>query len=146
MFSGCVRRRLTVRSNPPGALVYIDDQEIGTTPVSTPFTYYGTRKIRLVKDGYETVTVLQTFPAPWYQHPGIDFVSENLVPREIRDERIVDFELHPQRIVPMQELLTRADELRGASLPTSGTPLSEPTATNCQPWGGPDAASGGSYP
>ena len=26
---GCVRRRLTIRSSPPGALVYIDDQEIG---------------------------------------------------------------------------------------------------------------------
>ncbi|HIA19592.1 MAG TPA: hypothetical protein EYN70_09295, partial [Planctomycetaceae bacterium] len=24
-----VRRRLTIRSDPPGALVYIDDQEIG---------------------------------------------------------------------------------------------------------------------
>src|SRR5687768_13584388 len=35
--SGCVRRRMTVRSNPPGAKVYVDDIEIGTTPVSTNF-------------------------------------------------------------------------------------------------------------
>lgn len=48
---GCVQRRMTVRSNPPGALVYVDDYQIGTTPVSTDFIYYGTRKIRLVKDG-----------------------------------------------------------------------------------------------
>ena len=27
--TGCVRRRLTVRSNPPGALVYVDNQQIG---------------------------------------------------------------------------------------------------------------------
>ena len=36
--TGCVRRRLTVRSNPPGALVYIDDRPIGKTPVSTPLS------------------------------------------------------------------------------------------------------------
>jgi len=29
--SGCVTRRMTIRSNPPGALVYVDDYEIGTT-------------------------------------------------------------------------------------------------------------------
>ena len=73
-----VRRRVTIRSTPPGALVYIDDQEIGVTPVSTSFTYYGTRKVQLVKDGYETVTVLRTFKPPWYQLPIIDFVTENL--------------------------------------------------------------------
>ena len=61
--TGCVRRRLTVRSEPP-ALAYIDDQEIGTTPVSTSYTYYGTRKIRLVRDGYETLTVLERFRPP----------------------------------------------------------------------------------
>jgi hypothetical protein len=64
---GCVRRRMTVRSNPPGALVFVDDQEVGTTPVSTGFTYYGTRKIQLMKDGFETLTVKQTFHPPWYQ-------------------------------------------------------------------------------
>lgn len=110
--TGCVQRRFTIRSNPPGALVYIDDYEIGTTPVSTDFTYYGTRKIRLVKDGYETLTVLQPVPTPWYETPGIDFVSENLVPGEIRDERILDYQLQPQIIVPTEQLLGRADELR----------------------------------
>ena len=58
---------MTVRSNPPGALVYVDDYQIGTTPVSTDFVYYGTRKIRLIKDGYDTLTVQQPFPVPWYE-------------------------------------------------------------------------------
>ena len=89
--TGCVQRRLTIRSNPPGALVYVDDYQIGTTPVSTDFVYYGTRKIRLVLSGYETLTVLQPIPTPWYEYPGLDFVSENLVPGEIRDERVVDY-------------------------------------------------------
>ena len=119
---GCVHRRLTIRTNPPGALVYIDDYEIGTTPVSTSFTYYGTRKIRLVKDGYETITVLQKIPAPWYQYFPLDFVSENLVPVDIRDERALDFQLVPQRIVPTELLLERAENLRMSNQPTGFLP------------------------
>ena len=109
---GCVRRRLTIRSNPPGAVVYVDEQRIGTTPVSTEFTYYGTRKVRLVKDGYETLSTLQTVRPPWYEIPPLDFVSENIVGRELRDERIWDFQLQPQQLVPTAELLTRANNLR----------------------------------
>ncbi len=117
--SGCVRRRLTVRSNPPGALVFIDGQEIGRTPVATPFTYYGTRKFRLVKDGFETMVVNQPFPAPWYQIPPIDFISENLVPNEIRDERVVDFELSPKSDTGMGDVLIQADQLRSMVQPAS---------------------------
>ena len=110
--TGCVQRRLTIRSNPPGALVYVDNHEIGVTPVATDFIYYGTRQIRLVKDGYETLTVLQGVPAPWYQFFPIDFFAENVVPGEIRDERVLDFNLTPQIIVQGDQLLERAEELR----------------------------------
>ena len=114
---GCVRRRLTVRTNPPGALVFIDGQEIGRTPVATPFTYYGTRKFRIVKDGYETISVNQPFSTPWYQIPPIDFISENLVPREIRDERVVDFELSPKTVAAPSEVMIQADQLRSMVRP-----------------------------
>ena len=76
---------LHVRTNPPGAVLYVDDNEIGVTPASHDFVYYGTRKIRLVKDGYETLTVLQPIPAPWYEFIGLDFIAENVIPR--RDSR-----------------------------------------------------------
>ncbi len=107
-----MRRRLTVRSTPPGALVFIDGQEIGRTPVSTQFTYYGTRNFRLVKDGYETISVNQRFPTPWYQVPPLDFVSENIVPREIRDERTVNFELVPKANVSTEDVLIHGEQLR----------------------------------
>src|SRR5262245_48203574 len=84
--SGCVRRRMTIVSNPPGAQVFIDKQEIGTTPVSTAYIYYGTREIQLAKDGYETVTVTRNFDPPWYQYPPLDFLAETVWPREVRDE------------------------------------------------------------
>jgi hypothetical protein len=114
--SGCVRRRLNVRTNPPGALVYVDNQQIGTTPCSVDFTYYGTREIRLIKPGFETLTVNQPIPAPWWQYPGIDFVSENLVAMKIRDNRTVTYNLAPQVIVPPQELVDRANQLRHDAL------------------------------
>jgi hypothetical protein len=114
--SGCVRRRLNVRTNPPGALVYVDNQQIGTTPCSVDFTYYGTREIRLIKPGFETLTVNQPIPAPWWQYPGIDFVSENLIGTKIRDNRTVTYNLSPQVIVPTQELVDRANQLRQDAL------------------------------
>lgn len=110
--NGCVRRRLNVRSNPSGALVYVDNQQIGTTPCSVDFTYYGTREIRLVKAGYETLTVNQPIPTPWYQIPPFDFVSENLVMTKIRDNRTVTYDLAPQLIVPTEQILDRANQLR----------------------------------
>ena len=111
-FGGCVERRMTVRTNPPGALLYVDDYQIGETPISTNFTYYGDRKIRLVKDGYETLTLLQPISTPWYEFFPLDFVAENLVPGEIRDQRTLDFQLKPQVVVPTEQLLSRAEDLR----------------------------------
>jgi hypothetical protein len=70
---------------------------------------------------------------PWYQVPPLDFVSENLVPTKIRDNRTVSYNLAPQLIVPTQQLLDRANQLRqntnqfpvtpaGASVPTGIMP------------------------
>jgi len=108
-------------------MVYIDDQQIGQTPVSTGFTYYGTRTITLVRDGYETTTVKHTFEPPWYQVPPLDFVSENLIVRELRDERVLDFTLEPQRMGSSEQLWRNAENLRQsaqqgfvAPLPNSG--------------------------
>jgi hypothetical protein len=118
---GCVQRRLTIRSNPPGAVVYVDDYEIGTTPVSTSFIYYGKRKVQLVKDGYETVTEMRDIPAPWYEWFPLDFVTENFVPGQIRDQRCLDFTLTPQLVVPPEQLLERGEALRRGVHATSGT-------------------------
>jgi hypothetical protein len=120
--SGCVRRRLTVRTAPAGATLYVDDQPIGETPVSTPFTYYGTRKIQIVKDNFETLTVKQVFNPPWYQYPVIDFIAENLWPWEIRDERVVDFQMIPQQIVPTERLLENGQQLRDSAAQGAITP------------------------
>jgi hypothetical protein len=131
--TGCVRRRLTVRTNPPGAQVFVDDQEIGTTPCSSAFVYYGTRKVTIMKDGYRTETIFQKIPPPWYQYPPLDLVTENFVPREIRDERVVDVQLVPQEIVPQQKLLDRAAALRESARSGTVTPMTAITTANPRP-------------
>jgi hypothetical protein len=110
--SGCVQRRLLIRSDPPGAVLYVDNLRMGTTPCAINYVYYGTREMRLVKDGFETLKVEQPLPAPWYQVPPLDFVADVLVPYEIRDVRSVTYRLQPQYIVPKEHLLARAEELR----------------------------------
>lgn len=112
---GCVRRRMTVRTSPPGAVVSVDNQVIGTTPAATTFTYYGTREIRVEKDGYRTETIRRRINPPWYEYPGIDFLAETLWPGELRDERIIDVQLVPQELQPADQVLDRADSLRQQS-------------------------------
>ena len=109
---GCVSRRLMVQSNPPGAMVLLEGQEKGYTPTGIDFTYYGTRELTLIKDGYETKTQLVPVRAPWYQWPVIEFFSDNLLPGRVTDRRSVQFELEPKRMVPNQELLNRGQTLR----------------------------------
>ena len=113
---GCVRRRMTVRTNPPGATVSVDNQVIGTTPAATSFVYYGTRELRIEKEGYRTETLLRKINPPWYEFPGLDFVSESLWPGEIRDERVIEVELVPKELEKTDEVVDRADALRSQSL------------------------------
>ncbi len=111
---------MILRTNPPGALAYVDDNEVGLTPVAISPIYYGSRKIRLVKDGYETQTFIQSVPPPWYEIPPLDFFSENVVPGKIRDQRTFDYQMWPQGVVPQEDLLTRAEDLRRGTQTATG--------------------------
>jgi hypothetical protein len=111
---------MIIRTNPPGALAYVDDNEVGLTPVAISPIYYGNRKIRLVKDGCETLTIIQSVPPPWYEIPPLDFVSETLVPGKIRDVRTFDYQLYPQAMVQQDALLGRAETLRHGTQTMTG--------------------------
>lgn len=138
--TGCVQRRLIIRSNPPLARVFVGDQEVGITPVAVNFTYYGTRQIKLVRDGYETLTDEVNLPAPWYEWTPIDFVSENVVPWTISDRREITYNLQAQFVVPMADLERRANEMRmagqvpaGPVPPRSASPGPPPAPTILPP-------------
>jgi hypothetical protein len=84
--------------------------------------------VTVIKDGYKTETLYHKFNPPWYQFPPLDFLTETLVPWEIRDERIVDVTLAPQEIVPEAALRGRAESLRRDAGSRQYVPL-DPAAT-----------------
>lgn len=118
-----MRRRLTITSDPPGALVYLNDQEIGKTPIAYNFIYSGAYKIRCSKDSYETKTVMHRVGTPWYLYPGVDFFSENFVPGQISDLQSCHVELEPKRVVPVNELLEEAVKMRNEAHSAAGVQL-----------------------
>lgn len=120
--SGCMHRRFTIRTDPPGAAVMVDGAELGFTPVSLDYTYYGTREITLIKDGYKTVTLNQKIKTPWYQYFPLEFFTDNLAFTHIRDNREMTYALVPEQYVPTGEVLDRANSLRSNALQTE-TPL-----------------------
>ena len=118
--SGCMHRRFTIRTDPPGAAVIVDGEEIGFTPVSLDYTYYATREITLVKDGYKTASLFQKLKTPWYQVFPLEFVTDNLAFTHLHDKREVMYTLEPEQIVPSGEVLDRANDLRSNAMRSEG--------------------------
>jgi hypothetical protein len=118
LLTGCsqnMHRRMTIKSDPPGALVLMEGEEVGYTPVAIDFNHYGTREITLIKDGYETVTAMQKVRSPWYQKVPLDVVADNFSPVRIKDNTEYTFTLNRQEIVSNDQLLQRANGLRSQS-------------------------------
>lgn len=109
---GCVERRMTIRTDPPGALVEVDGTPIGFSPASMSFTYYAPRKIKITHDDYETLTVIQDVPPPWWDNWLTEFFTENLWPFTLRDEREFRYVLEPRRAHSTESILQRAEAVR----------------------------------
>jgi len=124
--TGCIDRTLTIASEPPGALVYINDVEVGRTskeyPLKVPFTWYGEYDIRMRlerNEGTVDAPLIKRYylhtsrkaSAPWHQWLGVDLVTE-LSPLEFKDEKIWAFVLHPVVDPPGEDLVTRAKDLK----------------------------------
>ena len=61
-----------------GALVFLNDVEIGTTPVEADFSYYGTYDVRLTKPGFEPLLTKAEARAPLYEYPPVDLAASAL--------------------------------------------------------------------
>lgn len=111
--SGCIERTVSINTEPEGATVFLNDQEVGKSPVKVPFTWYGDYDIIVRKPGYKTVHTNRRIDAPWYQWPGIDLVTECMIPFTVHDDRVVDTLVLEQQTRPSnQELLDAANEMR----------------------------------
>src|SRR5262249_26117675 len=110
--AGCVERRFVITSDPPGALVVHNGVVLGATPCDDSFVYYGKHQFTLIKDGYQTLHAEEKITTPWYEWPGIDFISENIYPCKIADVRRLHFTLQPMVKDPPEGVSQRAQELR----------------------------------
>jgi hypothetical protein len=115
--TGCLKRTISVTSQPEGAIVWINDVEVGRTPLETDFTFYGVYDVRLRREGYEPVITSVKAAAPIYDWPGLDLLTE-AAPINAESRLKWHFELSPvleNRLSKEQgenELIARANELR----------------------------------
>ena len=112
LLAGCVERRLTVVTEPEGAIVWLNDEEIGAAPVTVNFNWYGDYRVRIEKPGYETVNTHRRLERPLHDRPGFDFIAEVLWPGRIEDDYMWEFELQPYQPLEAALLLEQAEAMR----------------------------------
>jgi hypothetical protein len=118
---GCVERTARIRTDPPGALVLVNDEEVGVSPVKFDFLWYGDYDIIVRKPGYETLKTHYQINAPWYEWPPFDLIAETMVPTMIHDKReLPTFALEPAQTPSTENLVERAAELRDDALFKTG--------------------------
>lgn len=99
LLSGCVRRSLTIRTNPPGASVYVNDQLKGTSPLTYDFVWYGWYRVTLRKDGYVRHDDRRLMRAPLHLWIPLDLIME-LLPVTIPDRRTWTYDLTKAEELP----------------------------------------------
>ncbi len=107
---GCVERTLTITSDPPGALVHLNDEEIGRTPTTVPFTFYGVYDVRLEKEGYATLETGKETKAPLWEAPGPDLIAEMIPNNKVKLEW--HFVLEKAGEISPEGLIDRAKQMR----------------------------------
>jgi hypothetical protein len=111
--AGCVERRLTINTEPQGAMVILNEQEIGASPVTVSFNWYGDYWVRLRKDGYEALDTHRNLNAPFYDYFPFDFLAEILYPGRIVNAYEWTFALAPQEYPTRDQLIENSESLRG---------------------------------
>jgi hypothetical protein len=99
LVTGCIHRSLTIKTDPPGAMVYVNDQLKGESPITYDFSWYGWHRLILRKDGYERLDDRKLLRAPVWLWIPFDLVME-LLPVPIRDERTWAYTLTPTTELP----------------------------------------------
>ncbi|HUT45814.1 MAG TPA: PEGA domain-containing protein [Sedimentisphaerales bacterium] len=110
--AGCVERELTINTKPQGAVVALNDEEIGESPVTVNFNWYGDYYVRISKEGYETLNTHRDLKGPWYDHFLFDFFAQIVNPNRIVDSYEWTFEISPKQQIGRDELIQNARELK----------------------------------
>jgi hypothetical protein len=125
LLGGCMQRIIAIDSNPPGALVYLNDLEVGRTPMTKEFLWYGDYEVVLRLDGYQTLKTDAPVPAPWWQYIPLDLFTEAL---PVKDVHRFTFNLTPTRPEPPQGVLIRGEQLE-SMLQATRLPQTKPKPT-----------------
>jgi len=112
LLAGCVERKLTINTEPQGALVILNDEEIGTSPVTVSFEWYGDYWIRISKDGYENLNTHRPLKGPWYDSFPFDFFAEIISSDRVIDSYEWSFTLEPKKQISRDELIQAAEKLK----------------------------------
>lgn len=123
LLTGCVERTITITSDPPGALVYLNDEEVGRTPVTVPFTFYGTYDVRLEHEDFQPLWTQKKADAPWWEAPGPDLVAE-AIPNN-KSELRWHFEMQLRSPANETELVDRARQMQAAMQPPATQPATK---------------------
>jgi len=113
---GGVTRELTIKTAPSGALVELNDEQIGVSPVSVSFNWYGDYRVRVSKSGYETLNTHRRLKAPWYDGAPFDFIGSFLWPRRTVDTYEWTFELTPVQPASRDAVIEAAQRLESEAL------------------------------
>ena len=109
-------RTLKVDSSPQGALVRLDEDVIGRTPLEYQFEHYGRRRLSLYLPGYRTYSDKLNLETPWHATFPIDIFTEILLPLQLGYEKSVLIALEPDdgKIVyeTLDSFVLRAEVLR----------------------------------
>lgn len=108
--AGCAERRIHITSDPPGAIVALNDVEVGRTPLEVDFTWFGVYDVRLERKGYATVHTSAEAKPELHDQPGFDALRA-LWPRPARTDIRWHFVLDPLETDP-DDLIERALEVR----------------------------------
>jgi len=109
--AGCVEQKMTITSEPSGAIVRVSDVEVGTTPCTIPWTFAGDYSFILSKPGYQTLNDHANIKPQWYELPPMDLFAQ-ISPGKIEDNRYVHFKLEKLVVPPNQELIKQGLEMR----------------------------------
>jgi hypothetical protein len=120
VLSGCVEREIAITSEPEGALVFVSDREMGRTPVTFAFTWYGDYDIILRdKEGYEALRTHAVINPPWYEVPPLDLLS-HIAPWTYHDKRFLHYKLEKLKPLSDEELIKKADEMKRRTVEPAG--------------------------
>jgi hypothetical protein len=111
LLSGCVERNLTINTEPQGALVILNDEEIGISPVTVSFEWYGDYWVRISKEGYESLNTHRPLKGPWYDKFPFDFFAQIISSERIVDSYEWTFPLEPKKQISREELIQAAEKL-----------------------------------